>query len=367
MSRYRLFIPVVVGLLGCSESTGSSEQPAGAGGGGGEHGGEGVALAVAVPTEGRVFVRLATPEVVEVAGDGQGSGEWDLAFSGLDVHTNSGESGPGMGGAFGPLDAAVMLSDQAPEVPFLSADRAGGAFLDWYHYDGAAHVIWSRYHVHGVRDGDRSWKVQLLSYYGEVDGAPTSAMYRLRYAQVEPESGATEEIVNIDASAGGPEAPGDVPSECLDLGTGQRVALTPDEAGASTAWHLCLRRDTIRVNGELGGPRGVSAVDLDAAATATETLEKIEARTPESELSRFDGVDAAAIAAPGLVYRGDRIVSAFSERWIEPGAALPAPHAATWLVAGADGQATYLIAFERFDGPGDTSPGTVILRVKPVQ
>jgi hypothetical protein len=374
MNLNRWHVLIVIGLLGCSEATGGSGEAAGSGtgsgtgaGGGGGDGTGGVALAVAVPSEGRAFVRLATPEVVEVEGDGHDSAAWDLAFSGYDVHTNGGASGTASGAALGPFEAAVFLSDEAPEFPFLTADRAGGAFLDWYHYDGATHQLYSRYHVHGVRDGDRSWKVQILSYYGEVDGAPTSAMIRLRYAQVEPAAGATEEIVNLDATAGGSGAPEGVPSECLDLGTGQRVALTPEEAGASSAWHLCLRRDAIRVNGELGGPRGVTAVDLDGAATATETPEEIAARTAESELQRFDAVDAAALGAPGLVYRGDRIVSVFSQGWLEPGAEPPAPAAATWLVAGADGESMYLIVFERFEEPGESSPGTVIMRVKPVQ
>ena len=366
MRMNRFFAPILAALLGCSEATGGSAEKGTAAGGDGVDPTGGAVLAVAVPAEGRAFVRLATPEVVAAAGDGQAAAEWDLALSGFDVFTNSGASGSGEGGAFGPLAASQFASDEAPEVPFVTADRIGGAFLDWYDYDSEAHQLWSRYHVYGVRDGERSWKVQILSYYGDVDGAPMSAMVRLRYAEVQPAGGSTAELVTIDATAGGPEAPEAVPSECLDLGTGQRLALTPAEADASTAWHLCLRRDAIRVNGELGGPRGITAVDLDAAAIATETLEEIEARTAESELPRFDAVHTATLAAPGLGYRGDRIVSVFSDRWIEAGAAPRAPSPATWLVAGADGQSTFVVTFERFEDPSESSPGTVILRVKPV-
>jgi hypothetical protein len=352
----------------CSEATGTGpDTGAGAtgGDGGGVHlGDEGRPLSVSVPADGRAFVALGKPEVVDVE-DGSASTAWDLAFGGEDVFTNGGASGPGSGGAFGPLAAAAFLSDTMPEFPFVILDETGGALLGWYFYDGDAHVLWSRHHVYGVRDGDRAWKVQISSYYGEIDGAPVSGLYRLRYAEVFPEGvGPTVELVDVDGTAGGSSAPPDAPSACLDLDAGVATAMTPDEARASDAWHLCFRREVVSVNGELGGPRGVGAVDLDADETPEETLEEVRERTDETELARFDAVDHATLSSPKLVYRGDRIVSAFSDKWIEPGSSPPEPASASWLAVAADGISYFLVAFERIDGRGDGSPATVKMRIK---
>jgi hypothetical protein len=141
--------------------------------------------------------------------------------------------------------------------------------------------------------------------------------------------------------------------------------LTPAEQQASSAWHLCFRRDIISVNGELGGPRGVTAVDLDEGSMAT--LEEVKLKTPEGELPRFDALSATALKDPKLTYRGDHIVSAFSGHWLEPSASPPAPAAAAWLVVSADGQSKYLVDFIRFEGTAADTPGTVVMKVKPVQ
>ena len=55
----------------------------------------GTELRVPVPDSGRVYVKLAPPSIVTPAGDPKASREWDLAFEGFDVFTNSGVSGGG--------------------------------------------------------------------------------------------------------------------------------------------------------------------------------------------------------------------------------------------------------------------------------
>jgi hypothetical protein len=360
-----LSLPLLLPLSGCSEAIGD-EPPSDAGttSSGGE---QGAPLAVPVPDEGRVFVKLAPPAIVTPAGDGATSTDWDLAFEGLDVYTNSGPSGPGNGGAFGPLDSFVFLADQVPEVPFIQRDASGGAFLGWNLYDNSAHALWSRYHVYGVRDGEKLWKVQILGYYGQLEGAPVSALYKLRYAEVSAGGvGATQTLMDIDGTAGGLSAPGTAPSDCLDFGAGKLVPLTPEEARQSSAWHLCFVRDKISVNGGLSGPRGVTAVDLDAGATASETLEQVEAKTALSEQPRFDAMTYDKLTDPKLAYHGDRIVSAFSDSWIDPAKSPRAPALATWLVVAADGAGNHLLAFDGFTSPTDRSPGTVRLRIKAV-
>lgn len=319
-------------------------------------------LSVPVPEGGRAFVDLRTRGVVsEPAATG-----WDLAFEGIDVFTNGGLSGPGQGGAFGPLDIDAFETGEVPDVPFVEQDEAGGPFVDWYAYDENEHQLWSRYHVYGVRDGDARYAVQILGYYGEVAGAPVSAVYQLRYAAITPSGrGPTQTLSDVDATGGGVVGELDARGTCLDLGTGDRLALTPDEARASSAWHLCFRRDRVTVNGGLSGSRGVVAVDLDAREAASETLDEVRKRTADSELSAFASVSFATLADPALAYRGDAIRSAFSDRWLVSGARPLAPEPAAWLVVDALG-ARHLVAFARFEGATNSSPGRVELHHEPV-
>lgn len=378
--RDGIWIGVIVGLAAAWGGLGCEEVPAdggnGGGGGGavsaggsGGGGGAGAAgdgpfasgapLDVEIPPGERVFVDLDSVAVVS-EGDG-----WDLAFEGVDVFTNGGASGPGEGAAFGPFEAAEFAADEVPEHPFLIEDEPGGAFLDWYAYDGAAHALYSRYHLYGVRRGGEVFAVQVLGYYGEIAGAPVSAVYSLRFARVTEEGpGETITLEGLDASAGGVSGTESDPSACLRLGTGEGLSLTPAEAASSTEWDLCLRRSSVSVNGDLGGPGGVQAVDLDRAATAGETLEEVMERTAESELGRFEAVTFEALSDPALPWRGDRVVSAFSDQWIEPGSSPPEPAPAAWLVAGADGVTAFFVAFESFSNATGDHPGTVRLRVK---
>jgi hypothetical protein len=351
--------------LGCSDGSTAS----GASSGGSTD--PGVELAALVPESGRVFVDLSGPAVIEVPEGAAASTAWDLAFEGYEVYTNSGLSGPGEGGALGPYGPDIYVSGVDPGSPIITRDAIGGAFLRWYAYDytNPAHALYSRYHVFGVKDGARIWKVQILSYYGDVEGAPVSAMYRLRYAEVKPggEVSETVELSNIDGTAGGATGSDDSPSECLDLATGERVKLAPKDAAQSSAWHLCFRRETISVNGELGGPRGVGAVDLEGALTPSETVEGLAGKTAASELPRFDAVTYEALSGGGLAWRGDRIVSIFADQWAEPAASPPAPVPATWVVVhAADGEARSLVTFSRFEGATAATPHEIIMRVRPV-
>jgi hypothetical protein len=355
----------------CSDTAGAKSDAGASADGGGADGGDtftsSVELVVPVAA-GRVYVKLASPPAVVTPADPKTDKGWDLAFEGLDVFTNSGPSGSGSSAAFGPLDPIAFIDDVAPSVPFLSPDTTGGAFIRWWYYGGAAadHALYTRYHVYGIKDGDKTYKVQVLNYYGVRDGAPTSALYRVRWAEVTAAgSGPVKELADLDGTAGGPQGKPDAKSECLDLGTSARTMLTTAEARASSAWHLCFRRQDISVNGEVGGPRGVGAVDLDAASSATEKLSDVVQKTAASEQARFDAVNAASLT--GQPFRGDRVVSAFGTLWLERGASPPAPSKTGWLVVGADGTAKYLVGFARFDGASATSPGTVVMRVKSVR
>jgi len=249
-------------------------------------------------------------------------------------------------------------------VWILVSFATGGAFIRWWFYGGAPdHALYSRYHLYGIKDGDKQYKVQVLNYYGVRDGAPVSALFKVRWAEVTATGvGPTQELADLDGTAGGPQGKPTDKSECLDLGTKARSLLTPAEARVSSAWHICFRRQDISVNGEVGGPRNVGAVNLDAAKIATDTLPDIVARTDESELARFDAVNAASLA--GQIFRGDRVVSAFGTLWLERGASPPAPAKQAWLVYGADSTSKYMLGFARFEGADATKPGTIVMRVK---
>jgi hypothetical protein len=217
-----------------------------------------------------------------------------------------------------------------------------------------------------VRDAQRLYKVQLLSYYGEQAGEPLSGLYQLRYAEVlDAGPGETQELFDINATAGGADGSG--PAACLDLASADVSLLSQTEAQESAAWHLCLRREAILVNGGQGGPGGVSAVDLQAHETPLETAAEIQARTADSELGRFENVDLEALNDESLDWRGDGVVTPFGARWLEPGTSPPTPVDDVWLVVAADGVANYLIAFEALEGDPQQEPATLQIRVKSVR
>jgi hypothetical protein len=322
-------------------------------------------LSVTVAADRPTFVKLGVPAVVSVEDPGT-STDWDLLFQGYDVFTNGGISGPGLGSAFGPLPASTFaFPDEPIGVPFLIEDRAEGAFLRWYAYDGGSHQLYSRYHVYGVRAGGVLYKVQVASYYTEVAGAPVGARYRLRVASVDGQgSGPTRELADLDGTVDGGSPDPEAPSGCVNLETEAFEYLSPDGASASSDWHLCFRRDAISVNGELGGPGSVTAVDLQKGAN--EPVADVKVLTNADALERFDGVDETPLTASSLEYRGDYATSAFTSKWAHLAADPPAPvTSAGWLVIGADGNSRYLVGFDAFDGATGEAPGTIDLFVHP--
>jgi hypothetical protein len=331
----------------------------------------GVELRVTVARDASTFVNLAAAKVVDIGeAEPRQSSDWDLAFRGWDIFTNGGASGGGKGAAFGPLPFTYLLAAVEPrDVPFLIEDKAAGAFRDWYFYDGQWHSLYSRFHAYGVKSGERLFKLQLLGYYGDVQGAPISGLFRLRYAEVTPESdGKIVEISKLDATAGGLGGDDQAASGSLTLGTGEQQQLTPSQAAESSLWDLSFRRDSVSVNGGLGGPGQVTAVDLDAAATESETLEEIKTRTAENQASGFAALDYDALTLPNHKYRGDRIVSALTEAWADSSSDPPQlVFDASWLVAGADGKSRFLVGFTGLKNSTTESPGSVVMRIVKVR
>jgi hypothetical protein len=144
-------------------------------------------------------------------------------------------------------------------------------------------------------------------------------------------------------------------------------ACSPSSKGGSSGdWHLCFRRDYVSVNGGLSGFGGVETVDLDASRTAAETLPKLQKRTAESQLQRFDAVTYATLTEPTVADQGDdQVRSAFTDQWLASGPGSLSPEPGTWLVVGANG-ALHLVRFPRFDGATASSPGAVELHQRPL-
>jgi len=352
-------------LLGCGSDPLSQPEPQPAGcEATAEACGDATTITVDVTADRRTFVRLDAPAVVSVAGDPADSRDWDLSFQGYHVATNGGISGPGFGSAFGPLPASYFaFPDEPVEVPFLIEDRAEGAFLRWYAYDGSTHTIYSRHHVYGLRSGDALYKLQILGYYGEVAGAPVSALYRVRYARVNgTTSEPTSEVTDIDGTMDGGSTDPDAPSGCLALASGQTQLLSPAEAQQATDWDLCFRRDAIGVNGELGGPGGVSAADL--APNTDEPVADVKTLTADNTQAEFDALDEVALSRDDLEYRGDHASSAFTNKWADLTTDPPTPQMSNaWLVVAADGRTRYLVGFQAFEGATLDAPGTLTLYV----
>jgi len=323
-------------------------------------------LTIDVSATRPTYVNLSSGSVVAVS-DAKHSTDWDLAFVGYDVLTNGGISGPGGGKAFGPLDVSYFaFPDEPVDVPFLIADAGGGVFLRWYAYDGSNHTLYSRYHLYGIRTGEKLYKLQILGYYGEVQGAPVSALYQLRYAEVTADgSGETREVHDLDGTLDGDPSDSNLASGCLVLATGETQRLTPSEAADSATWDLCFRREGISVNGELGGPGDVAGVDLQARDTDDEPLALVKQRTASGTLPAFEAADAATLTAADLTYRGDFVTSAFTGKWADVEATPPVPVPSTaFLVVGADGQTRFLVVARAFEGASPTTPGKVTLGIQ---
>ncbi len=357
-------------VLGCSlalaSAVGCDEVPEGTGGaGGGAGGGDPLAegTLVEVPTGSEpTYVDLDSAAIVTA------SDAWDLRFEGKNIFTNGGASGDGDGAAFGPNDLAQFSDDTVPaDIPFLFQDEEGGAFFRWFAYDGGAHLLYSRFHVYGIRRDGELYKVQVLRFYDEQAGAPVPALYQLRVATVTDGGVGETEVIDVDGTAGGVTEPGDSdPSGCIRLSTRAVSLLTPAEAKASSDWDLCFRRATISVNGGDDAAGDVEAVDLMADETAGEQLSDVMEKTAASELTSFESPDEATLTASDVVWVQDGVISAFSNRWLTPGKTPLEPGEFSWLVAASDGIEPFFVAFEGFDGATADSVGTVRMRVKPI-
>ena len=152
-----------------------------------------------------VYLSLATGQAVAVTDiDALSSTAWDLAFKRFIVRTNSGDSGPGHGGAirialaWDKVDASTLGKQMLPTETWFDADcnlnvdvnmELITTFSGWSQYDEALHVLNATPDVvYITAGGDGSlYKVAILDYYSTPTGAhgTVAGHYKVRVAPLQ--------------------------------------------------------------------------------------------------------------------------------------------------------------------------------------
>lgn len=124
-----------------------------------------------------VFLDLETGALVSPANPGQNM-DWDLAVRRTGFRTNSGTSGPGVGGAVELVDLSFDMVINAPAEGYVldelllnpgppgSGEESRNPSLDgWYNYDSTTHMVSPRETVYVVRHADGEYsKIEIENY-----------------------------------------------------------------------------------------------------------------------------------------------------------------------------------------------------------
>ncbi len=153
-----------------------------------------------------IYVSLSTGQAVAVTDlEAFDSSAWDLAFKRSVVRTNSGDGGPGTGGAirialaWDKVDAATLGNKTLPIEAWFDAEctimkdstnNLVTTFSDWSQYDEATHVLAPADVVYITAGADGSlYKLAILDYYSTPTGAHGAATlsghYKLRVAPLQ--------------------------------------------------------------------------------------------------------------------------------------------------------------------------------------
>jgi hypothetical protein len=209
--------------------------------------------------------RLADGAAVAVADLASSSG-WDVASSGLAFRTNSGTSGPGLGGAklAGAGFDAVEKTDTTgfrvdeqialPGPPGSGSASGNPVLTSWWDYDPATHQVsvkpTASWIVRGAAGGYA--KVQLVGAAGQQLWVRIGAV---------PHEAAVHQI-DVDASK--------TAWTYVSLRDAEVVTVEGD-AAQDQRWDLALQGVTMRTNGGTSGAGQGAAQALDAADLATVT------------------------------------------------------------------------------------------------
>jgi hypothetical protein len=124
--------------------------------------------------------------------DPSSSLDWDFAIAAYDIHLNSSMFGIGQAAAYLNTDSLgnprtdfdnIAQAETQPTAYFQ--DAAGSAFTEWYDYNENTHQLTSKGHVYLVRVGANIYKMQISSYYANVNGTPTSGWYTFKWLKLD--------------------------------------------------------------------------------------------------------------------------------------------------------------------------------------
>jgi hypothetical protein len=124
--------------------------------------------------------------------DPSSSLDWDFAIAAYDIHLNSSMFGIGQAAAYLNTDSLgnprtdfdnIAQAETQPTAYFQ--DAVGSAFTEWYDYNENTHQLTSKGHVYLVRVGANIYKMQISSYYANVNGTPTSGWYTFKWLKLD--------------------------------------------------------------------------------------------------------------------------------------------------------------------------------------
>ena len=136
------------------------------------------------------YFDFSTGEQVTPA-DPANSLDWDFAVAAYDIHLNSNLFGPGEASAYLVTDSgnnprtdfdSILVAETQPQA--YTWDNAGSAFTGWYDYDPNTHQLSSFGHVYLIKIHSDVYKVQIQSYYHNVNGMPASGWYTYKWLKL---------------------------------------------------------------------------------------------------------------------------------------------------------------------------------------
>jgi hypothetical protein len=124
------------------------------------------------------------------------------------------------------------------------------------------------------------------------------------------------------------------------------------DPSTSSGWDLAFRRYSVRLNGGVAGPKGVTGFNLENNVDATDP--EILAFTAESQLPAFDAVDASDIPSAGF---SSEVLAPDQTSWFRPTATgLDANPAAVWKLRRASGAGAGAYAVIRVENIVNADP-----------